>query len=464
MSEKTLNTRIQQKHDIEINWSKAVNFIPKIGEVIVYDPDENHAVARVKIGDGVKTVVDLAFIDDAAKAVLFKKIDMVDEKVEALGQLVGDVSIPEQIEEALLKTQADWNEIDENNPAYVKNKTHYSIDHSIVWDGNADELTPVKLYADVEYYKMSDYVPTRQELIGQTYTFTEDGSLYPYTITSESFDYIEFLFDIYIVDHVIAIVTKDDALSQAGLKLAKGIYFAKPFSKNIFISSLSLPIEVKQLDEKYIPTTIARTQDVAIADWNINDENDPAYIKNRTHYEKSGIFWDGNTEGLIQSKMFSRLDDYFYKIADYTPTPEELIGHTVKFYDGSEMEGIIDEQTSISMFENNNYIVYIGPYAVMAVATVADEDFGAPSPGLYFYYISDDYYTFYCSYLSELKQLDEKFIPNSIARTDDLPIAITLDRIDEICGIEPVMTLVVDEDGDAVINAGFPDDEGNLTI
>lgn len=58
MSEKMLNMRIQQKHDIEVNWLKAVNFIPKIGEVIVYDPDENHSAARVKVGDG-KTVVSL---------------------------------------------------------------------------------------------------------------------------------------------------------------------------------------------------------------------------------------------------------------------------------------------------------------------------------------------------------------------------------------------------------------------
>lgn len=65
MSEKMLNTRIQQKHDIEVNWSKAVNFTPKIGEVIVYDPDENHAAARVKIGDGVTNVITLPFLTDA---------------------------------------------------------------------------------------------------------------------------------------------------------------------------------------------------------------------------------------------------------------------------------------------------------------------------------------------------------------------------------------------------------------
>lgn len=61
MAEKTLNTRIQQKHDIELNWNKAINFIPKIGEIIVYDIDENYTYERFKIGDGTKTIIELPF-------------------------------------------------------------------------------------------------------------------------------------------------------------------------------------------------------------------------------------------------------------------------------------------------------------------------------------------------------------------------------------------------------------------
>lgn len=85
MADKVLNTRVQQKHDIEANWLKATNFIPKIGEVIVYDPDETHEIARVKIGDGEKTVGQLPFISE----------------------------------------QADWNVNDESSAAYVKNRTHW---------------------------------------------------------------------------------------------------------------------------------------------------------------------------------------------------------------------------------------------------------------------------------------------------------------------------------------------------
>lgn len=62
MAEKTLNARIVHKHDIEENWLKAVNFIPKQGEMIVYDIDDNYTYERIKIGDGVTLVSALPFV------------------------------------------------------------------------------------------------------------------------------------------------------------------------------------------------------------------------------------------------------------------------------------------------------------------------------------------------------------------------------------------------------------------
>ena len=38
-TEKNISSRIINKHDTEINWNKATNFIPKAGEIIVYDRD-----------------------------------------------------------------------------------------------------------------------------------------------------------------------------------------------------------------------------------------------------------------------------------------------------------------------------------------------------------------------------------------------------------------------------------------
>lgn len=82
MSEKILNSRMIQKHDIETNWEKATNFIPKQGEIIVYDIDDNYDYARVKIGDGTSKVSDLPFIAEQAASSIINNI-----KPEDIGAL-----------------------------------------------------------------------------------------------------------------------------------------------------------------------------------------------------------------------------------------------------------------------------------------------------------------------------------------------------------------------------------------
>lgn len=65
MSFNTFYTRIIQKHDSEANWSNSSDFIPLVGEIIVYDPDANYNYPRIKIGDGVTNINVLPFINDA---------------------------------------------------------------------------------------------------------------------------------------------------------------------------------------------------------------------------------------------------------------------------------------------------------------------------------------------------------------------------------------------------------------
>jgi hypothetical protein len=64
MAEKNLsNIRIINKHDTEANWLKATGFIPKQGELIVYDKDSTYSYERFKIGDGSTVVSSLPFAD-----------------------------------------------------------------------------------------------------------------------------------------------------------------------------------------------------------------------------------------------------------------------------------------------------------------------------------------------------------------------------------------------------------------
>lgn len=68
MANNQIKTRIIHKHDIEANWKLATNFIPKQGEIIIYDKDTSYNYERFKIGDGSTIVSSLPFANDALKS------------------------------------------------------------------------------------------------------------------------------------------------------------------------------------------------------------------------------------------------------------------------------------------------------------------------------------------------------------------------------------------------------------
>lgn len=86
--EKNIKARVVNKHDTEENWSKA-NFIPKKGETIIYDPDTTHIATRMKIGDGVKTVSALPFIQDGFFSIVEETdtLEIDSEDIAALDNL-----------------------------------------------------------------------------------------------------------------------------------------------------------------------------------------------------------------------------------------------------------------------------------------------------------------------------------------------------------------------------------------
>lgn len=73
-----IKTRIIQKHETEANWNKATGFIPKLGEVIIYDPDTTHTRSRIKVGDGIKIVSALPF---SSQNVDFSVVEVTDDLV-----------------------------------------------------------------------------------------------------------------------------------------------------------------------------------------------------------------------------------------------------------------------------------------------------------------------------------------------------------------------------------------------
>ena len=103
MSEKIIHSRIVHKHDIENNWINT-SFVPKSGELVIYDIDESYDYVRFKIGDGITNVNLLSFVNDDVKNLIEK--------------LVGDTPVGEQIstsiKDVLYKTPQELT-IDEVN-------------------------------------------------------------------------------------------------------------------------------------------------------------------------------------------------------------------------------------------------------------------------------------------------------------------------------------------------------------
>ena len=131
--EKNMNTRIQHKHDIEVNWEKAINFIPKKGELIVYDPDENYNYSRVKIGDGISTANELPFIiavdtslTQSGQAADAKAVGDALEGKQPIGDYVLANKLPEVIDDALTqaKESGEFDGADGKTP--VKGTDYYT--------------------------------------------------------------------------------------------------------------------------------------------------------------------------------------------------------------------------------------------------------------------------------------------------------------------------------------------------
>lgn len=76
MNEKQVKSKTIHKHDIEANWQKS-SLVPNRGQLIIYDIDAIHSHERLKIGDGINNVNDLAFAMDIDHTALHSMLEEV---------------------------------------------------------------------------------------------------------------------------------------------------------------------------------------------------------------------------------------------------------------------------------------------------------------------------------------------------------------------------------------------------
>lgn len=216
------------------------------------------------------------------------------DKVEGKGLSTNDYTTTEKNKlagiaaGAEVNVQPDWSQNDETAPDYIKNRTHY-------------------VYSDIA---LEEYVNgTTWYYDGyRGYSFNSNTNLHKKAQEiHENGNYS--LLQVKVNDVLKNIIGTESEIANDGFRLnfddgtslyiepGYGCYEAEYTEDSLPITiNAIVPIEkIQQLDEKFIPDTIARTSSIpeqVQPDWNQNDVNSPSYIKNRTHYSeiKSQLF------------------------------------------------------------------------------------------------------------------------------------------------------------------------------
>ena len=182
--------------------------------------------------------------------------------------------------------------------------------------------------------------------------------------------------------------------------------------------------EFKQLDEKFIPDTLK--------DYN-NLENKPCYELNLENvinydgdYENKNIVYDNLVH--VSDKTIS-VEEFIEGEISVTAEDSGVITYSVKDFLSTEiqLEPTIEALMENYFFTNETGSMLNVNYNIIIVYDDNFiDDFGVPiEKGIWFvdYHIDDPYNTYISSlkyFTYDFKQLDEKFIPDTIARVKDL--------------------------------------------
>lgn len=123
-----------------------------------------------------------------------------------------------------------------------------SVSFDIEWDGNTDGLTSAIYNSNIRFYKVSDIVPTNDDLSGGT--FNVSGGNEVIHITSDMI--ITPSEDLRMVSEYIIIVQKENATLGDALFPQTGTYFYKGMTTGDYITRLSKQT-ITPMSEEFLP-------------------------------------------------------------------------------------------------------------------------------------------------------------------------------------------------------------------
>ena len=280
--------------------------------------------------------------------------------------------------------QPDWNQNDETQPDYVKNRPFYT--------GNLVETVLVEestiTFADNGGIYTSKVNSTFSATVGETYKVSWDGTVYECTC-------IKLAANLVAIGNLSIGGEGPDTGEPFIMLVNNGKDFAlgtKDTSASHTISISGLITEVVKVDEKYLPENIATKLEVEVAQ--TTAENAQATVNNvqNTANSNKEVLYSafGSAVTFAFDKQISGRDTFvfnqlnYYKISDFNPVPEDVIS-----FKGTRESGV--EYSTIRIGSN---CVQYGFFIIVAAAgecsipitETATGGLTAPSTGLYAQY------------------------------------------------------------------------------
>lgn len=139
--------RMQQKHDVAENWNNIDNFVPKSGEIIVYDRDENTKNQSIKIGDGETAIGELGLITGEVYAQKKQPKNASEGAIWISPENNSPSQLPEENE--TIVTNSNWLSNYADQEGFIKNRPFWykQDNYSIPWNDNAQQFSLLNLAA-----------------------------------------------------------------------------------------------------------------------------------------------------------------------------------------------------------------------------------------------------------------------------------------------------------------------------
>lgn len=311
----------------------------------------------------------------------------------------------------------DWNQNDPNCNDYVQNRTHWKEDDTI-------ELLSPTIFTPDNTVLQTDW-DARTLSSDDTVSFIIDGVEYVthVDVTDSSYAYYVNA-EVYTDGSLFRI--SDGMDGKLNVDVVDSGYFTSHEQCQVQILRTRTTYHI--LSDKYIPDNIARRSEVQ-GDWNVNDYADTRYIRNKPFYHIPATSVDVYRDHVVTrnyQQINCKLDaDCHYSVLwlDETHTfISKWVPHLSSVYIGNLSLGYSDRDYEDS---GEDFLIV---YDCMENSGTSE------------LYLSQSWLDFYDggevriaidhNFPEELVKLDEKFIPDTVARVSDMPI--TEDELDQL--------------------------------